>query len=182
MEAYNITYQRLLDAGFSEIHDTGFQGIGIKFLTNGTIFAVLQRWEIEANVQDIIDEASLLRDRLLRKRVNAWNAYYLLCAGGDHPIDEETIYAIEREARALRKYVVRSEADIQRIPFLDINLSKESKNPLRVADNTAQQNETITYLLDYIRKKDGERRKLTQKEIESAILSMISDKEIQNEN
>lgn len=162
MEAYVLTNKLLLDLGFSHVINSDLLNIGVKLFTNGLNFVVLQRWENETPARKIILEASLVRDILLRQKLNVWNSYYLLCTGGDRLIDEETIYTIERDSLSIRKFVIRSMADIRRIPFLDDNndtYTELNKNSI----DDIEQDPTISYLLKNLRDKEGERKALKKK-------------------
>ncbi|MGG1639083.1 ABC-three component system middle component 1 [Paenibacillus sp. NRS-1760] len=171
MEAYNHTLDRLFEEGFEVVPNVGDTGIGIKCFSNGSKFVILQRWEITTTIQRVNEEASILRDSLLRNRMNAWNAYYLICEAGDHPISEEIAYSIERDPKALRKYVIRSALDLQRIPFLDSEELTKKEASIELL-TSIQMTKTITQLIEYIRQHDGERRKLNQKELETAIIEI----------
>ncbi|MCP1307683.1 ABC-three component system middle component 1 [Paenibacillus tyrfis] len=171
MEAYNHALHRLSDVGFEAVSNITSDKMGIKCFSNSSKFVILQRWEVTTTIQGVLAEAAFLRDSLLRNRVNAWNAYYLICEAGNNPISEETVYSIEREPTALRKYVIRSALDLQRVPFLDPTQSMKKEISTEVLDSI-EMTETVTRLIEYIRKHDGERRKLSQKELETAIIEI----------
>ncbi|MEK5141431.1 MULTISPECIES: ABC-three component system middle component 1 [Paenibacillus] len=177
MEAYNRTFQQLIDADFQETEIANMKDWGVKCFTNGQTISILQRWETEMNTNQIMNEASRMRDLLLRNRLNAWNAYYLLCAGTE-AINDEMVYYIEREASALRKYVIRTENDLKRIPFLDINIGNTEGNELNIVEDTSQYGDNVTRLVEYLRQHNGERAKFSQKKIEEAALFIFNEKEL----
>ena len=75
----------------------------------------------------------------------------------------EKYYYIERDVRNLRKYVIQTEMDILRLPFLDIsNSNKEAK---QVEESLYFTSEKINELYLSIRNKGGEQKKLTNAEI-----------------
>lgn len=180
MNVYIETYTRLIDCHFKRIEVFESELSGIRFFGNKNLNVVLQNWEEGMDDKKIIEETISIRNFLLRKNMNVWNTYYLICADDEHVIDEDTIYSIEREATALRKFVIRSFEDTTRIPFLD-TYQENTDEIMDLSSYVFKGYEEISELIDCIKQKNGELKKLNSKEIESACKSFL-DREVNNED
>ena len=101
-------------------------------------------------------------------KYNLWNTYFLIVVNKNSY--NEKYYYIERDVRNLRKYVIQTEMDIFRLPFLDIpNSNKEAK---QVEESLYFTSEKIKELYLGIRNKGGEQKKLTNAEINKILEEM----------
>lgn len=107
---------------------------------------------ISKNIREVIKKST---------KYNLWNTYFLIVVNKNS--FNEKYYYIERDVRNLRKYVIQTEMDILRLPFLDIsNSNKEAK---QVEESLYFTNEKINELYVSIKNKGGEQKKLTNAEI-----------------
>lgn len=67
-------------------------------------------------VQEVID----IRSILVKKNMNIWNTYFLILLEDTYEENENEyqVYSIERNSQGLRKYVIKNENDLYRIPFV----------------------------------------------------------------
>lgn len=133
--------------------------------------------EVNGNLLIIHDE-QIIQNHLLREeinniaknireaikkytRYNLWNTYFLIVVNKNS--FSEKYYYIERDVRNLRKYVIQTEMDILRLPFLEIaNSNKEAEQVEKCINFTS---EKINELYLCIKSKGGEQKKLTNAEI-----------------
>lgn len=177
MKAYNQTFEKLSKSGFEVIDLPEVFQFGVKSFRNRFLTVILQQWEQTMTAKDIIQETRNIREILLRSNYNAWNTYYLLCSDDDKDIDEDTVFFIERDAAALRKYIIRCESDLSRIPFLDWQESSMVRNPITILERADEYGTTIKALLGYIRQKNGQKVRLKQREVEGALTLITGEQE-----
>jgi len=180
MNVYVETYNRLLGCHFKRVEIIESELSGIRFFENENLNVVLQNWEEGMDDKKIIDETIFIRNFILRKNMNVWNTYYLICADEEYAIEEDMIYSIEREATALRKFMIRSSKDLTRIPFLD-TYQENTDEIMNLSSYVLKDYEELSELINYIKQKNGELRKLKPKEIEDACKSFLG-KEVKNED
>jgi hypothetical protein len=175
MKAYEITINRLYEKGYAKVDYKDLdEEFGISCFRKEHIFVVLQNWDYGITIDDIKEETLRLRNALHQKRVNVWNSYYLLCVDGQR-VDDEMIFFIERESTGIRKYVIRNEDDLSRIPFLDNTPVRKIENPIQFNENINNYGEIVKKLFEYLKEQNGDNEKLDNKKIEQA-LSYIFDK------
>lgn len=119
-----------------------------------------------------------IRSLLVEYNFNIWNTYILFCV--DQDIDFETNYKIERDTKALRKYAISNEADLNRIPFLDEFrvIKKPIKNEVSIEEN----NEYLKEIMNYLEKNEGRQNKLNSDQVENLIRKILNMVELRYED
>lgn len=96
------------------------------FLYNDTNQKGVILKEYNLNEEDIVKEinsdVSEVRNKLSNLKYNIWNIYFFIIDSSQ--IINKNIYAIERDYRSLRKYVINSSDELNRIPFISYSLKK----------------------------------------------------------
>lgn len=111
----------------------------------------------EGIAKKINQDVSEVRGQLNRADYNVWNIYYFIINIDE--VNNKNIYTIERDYRNMRKYVICSAKDLNRIPFIKCTSEKnkhldifefKSSNPSENIDVE------IENLVDDIKKNKGE--------------------------
>lgn len=173
MEAYNLVYRQLINKGFEECYNSALEVFGVRYYQNNQLSVILQNWDRETTIEEIMDEARKFRDILVRSNTNVWNTYYILCC--NHDVEDDTVFFIERDATALRKYLVRTTSDLDRIPFLDSVPVNKVEDPMSVIEDTDEYDKVVYKLLSFIKENNGGNSKLNQKMIEEAITTILEE-------
>ncbi|PGD17959.1 ABC-three component system middle component 1 [Bacillus toyonensis] len=95
-----------------------------KAINTGFIIKKYQHFDYENILEDVIDIFLFLK----KNEINIWNTYYmiLLELDEDPPEKHSDFYKIERNSQGLRKYVIMTQEDLYRIPFL-FNLQEKGE-------------------------------------------------------
>lgn len=102
---------------------------------------------------------------MLDYKLNINNTYLILCT--NIKIDYETFFMIERDTKALRKYVIRNEKDLNRIPFLDN--TEGSKGESIQMNYEVEENDYLKEILNYIKENSGQHNKLNTQQIDYSV-------------
>jgi hypothetical protein len=178
MDIFNSTHNRLVENGFSaiEIHD--IERMSAVLYKSNIHNVIVKKIHNNEELKAIKSYSINIRNVMLDNKDNVWNTYLLFCI--ENNIDFETAFKIERDTRALRKYAIRSELDLDRVPFLD--KLREIKKPVK---NVVEINEGDVYLktiIDYLTAHDGQQNKLTANQIDAATKKIIDMVEQRHEN
>lgn len=75
----------------------------------------------QKDLLNVDDDVMKVRSILRENDINIWNSYFLvlLASGEISAAVDAKIYSIERKPQGLRKYVIISESDLYRIPFIE---------------------------------------------------------------
>ncbi|QQB70610.1 hypothetical protein I6I02_02740 [Streptococcus salivarius] len=169
----------LFEEFISQINKAQYKEItieGIEYRTfynkvNGNLLIIYNEQIIQNHLlrEEINNIAKSIREVIKEyTKYNLWNTYFLIVVNKNSY--NEKYYYIERDVRNLRKYVIQTEMDIFRLPFLDIpNSNKEAK---QVEESLYFTSEKIKELYLGIRNKGGEQKKLTNAEINKILEEM----------
>ena len=169
----------LFEEFISQINKAQYKEItieGIEYRTfynkvNGNLLIIYNEQIIQNHLlrEEINNIAKSIREVIKEyTKYNLWNTYFLIFVNKNS--FNEKYYYIERDVRNLRKYVIQTEMDIFRLPFLDIlNSNKEAK---QVEESLYFTSEKIKELYLGIRNKGGEQKKLTNAEINKILEEM----------
>lgn len=151
----------------AQYKDVTIQGIEYRTFydeVNGNLLIIYNEQIIQNHLlrEEINNIAKNIREVIKKyTKYNLWNTYFLIVVNKNS--FNEKYYYIERDVRNLRKYVIQTEMDILRLPFLDIsNSNKEAK---QVEESLYFTSEKINELYLSIRNKGSEQKKLTNAEI-----------------
>lgn len=162
----------LVEELVTQINNAQYKNVtiqGIEYRTfydevNGNLLIIYNEQIIQNHLlrEEINNIAKNIREFIKKyTKYNLWNTYFLIVVNKNS--FNEKYYYIERDVRNLRKYVIQTEMDILRLPFLDIsNSNKEAK---QVEESLYFTSEKINELYLSIRNKGGEQKKLTNAEI-----------------
>lgn len=89
MQTYNLVYERLTKMKFQEINFEELNKLGVKSYIKHHVLVILQNWDQNISIDEIMEEAREIRDILLGLQYNVWNTYYLLCC--DEDVSDETL-------------------------------------------------------------------------------------------
>ena len=151
----------------AQYKDITIQGIEYRTFydeVNGNLLIIYNEQIIQNHLlrEEINNIAKNIREVIKKSmKYNLWNTYFLIVVNKNS--FNEKYYYIERDVRNLRKYVIQTEMDILRLPFLDI--SNSNKEVKQVEESLYFTNEKINELYVSIRNKGGEQKKLTNAEI-----------------
>lgn len=167
---YERTYQRLRSMGFQELEEHRIDGLA--WFRDGIVDILLQQWDETMSKETVFNECQQAREMLSKRGGNPWNAYYLLCAG-DNELNDEEVYLIEHNALIMRKYVVRCEYDLNRVPFLDETRSlapgtRETRDTTVIVPNIVQR------FVNYLAANEGIYVRFSKDEVKVAIQKVMS--------
>lgn len=168
MNMYNQTFKAINNKDFVEIKHTQFDQLGLVCYKNSRIQVVLQKWDNGMTTKTVENDCQIIRNLLLELGENVWNTYYLLCSSSEG-IDDDQAFFIERNSVSLRKYVVRYENDLNRIPFLDVTQVNQVDNPLSLTEGLIETDSIISSLLSEVQKRDGAKINLNKNTIKDIV-------------
>ena len=102
---------------------------GYKIYTNGIYQVFLVTINQFIKLSRVMEDLSELRKYIINKNLNIWNTYIIFCVE-EEEIDKCFSIDFERDSRYFRKYVIKSADEIDRISFLNINLSISEENKI----------------------------------------------------
>jgi hypothetical protein len=173
MNTYNLTYETINDMGFKVLEHHRFVQLGVSCYKYSNIHLILQNWDEGMSSETVEAECHSIRHLLIEMGVNVWNTYFLLCANSDE-INDDQAFFIERNSTSLRKFVIRQEYDINRIPFLDKIEVKKVENPVSLIASTNEEDTVISAFLTEIRKINGHTTTLNKKDIKNVVNIILS--------
>lgn len=88
--------------------------------TDNQISLIIKEYH-QHDLLNVDDDVMKVRTILRENNINIWNSYFLvlLASGEISAAIDSKIYSIERRPQGLRKYVIISENDLYRIPFIE---------------------------------------------------------------
>lgn len=171
MDIFNLTNNRLIEKGFQPYNSLEIEGLGAVIYRSPIKHVVMKKIHTKEELRDIRSYSSKIRNILLDDGVNICNTYLFFCIG-EHT-DYETFFMIERDTTALRKYVIRNEMDLNRIPFLDILIEEIEVFGEEDIKKRNENNYYLPKIFDFITAHDGHQNKLSPVEIETSIKMII---------
>lgn len=107
---------------------------------------------------------------------NIWNTYFFICKESE---EMNIPYSLEKDSIGLRKYVINSQDDFNRIPFLDQeNYYKEKRGAsIKIPSNIYLEN-----VVKRIISIDGLQRELSTNDLKSIMIDLYEMEVINNEN
>lgn len=142
-----------------------------KEIHKGVIIKAYELFEGTLNTKDVLEDVRFTKSILSNKNYNIWNIYYLILIEEDIDFDNRN-YSIERNYKNLRKYIIHSESDLKRIPFLEsaFNDSESFSIGSDLYDliiNTEEDESDL--IIKEIINNDGEHFEISKKKIENII-------------
>ncbi|WP_100404124.1 ABC-three component system middle component 1 [Bacillus sp. FJAT-42315] len=178
MNNFNVVHNRLIQQNFKALENEEVEKIGFSLYENETIRVFLKRLHMELELEKINIYSNQIRILLLEQSQNIYNSYLILCT--DEEISYEKFFMIERNNIALRKYVVRDEKDLNRIPFLDNTVDKNGKNPANLKET--EYNEEVKVLFSLLKQYDSENIKLKDSQVGEIVNTLMQGMEMDYEH
>ncbi|MGE7949462.1 ABC-three component system middle component 1 [Lysinibacillus sp. NPDC093688] len=177
MSNFNIVHNRLIQKNFKELDNADAEKVGFSLYENETISVFLKQIHTELEFENIKFYSNQIRLILLEQSKNIYNSYLVLCT--DEEMEYEKFFMIERNNIALRKYVVRDESDLRRIPFLDNTTDEGIANPddLQETENTSD----VKILFSLLENYDSKNIKLKDYQIEEIVNNLMQGMEMDYE-
>jgi len=182
VDTFNFTNNRLIEKGFKPTESQEIEDLGAVTYRSSINHVVLKKIHTHEELEDIRAYSTDIRNIILNEKLNVNNTYLLFCINEE--IDYETFYLIERDTRALRKYVIRNERDLNRIPFLD-NIKENENANINIEKEEGKEVEDNYYLLkifEYLTENTGQHNKLSTEQIEGSVKKIIDLAEKRYEN
>lgn len=174
MQLYDQAYTAINKMGFTEVEHGIFDELGVVCYKNKYIHVILQNRDHGMTIETIENECRVIRNLLLESGANVWNTYYILCANSES-VDDDQAFFIERNSALLRKYVIRQESDLNRIPFLDDIPVFKIENPLSLTGSLQDADLIIKTLVTEVRKLDGHTTGLNKTQIKDIVNIILSN-------
>lgn len=157
-----------MEKGFIKERESVLSHLGVTILKKEHLNVIIQNLDIGMELKDIKEEVIRMREKLHQVQINVWNTYYILCAD-EQIVDNENLFFIERDSTGLRKYVVKEEEDINRIPFLDNQPVNRIDNPIKIKDSISKNDKTIDFLFNFIEENNGTEQIISDEDINEMI-------------
>lgn len=163
---------RLVEKDFQELKQNYVSINGFLFKKDQRNVVVI-KYESGLDVKRINAEILDIRNQLINfmPEINIWNTYVLILI--DKTIDIETIHILEKDSTSLRRYVIVTESDINRVFFLDSDKGENSK-PIMLTKTKSEENYLLKELYNFIKLNGGEANKLKIDEIKEGIEVLAS--------
>lgn len=172
VDVLNLIHNRLEEKNFSFAVNEGsvISDIGLSLYQND-IYKVLVYKVEKIDLNEIKNVAFKIRNFFISNNLNVWNAYLLICS--NKVLEKEMVYLLERDTLALRKYVVQTEKDLSRIPFLDNIINTESHIFIE-EKNIHLKNTYVNVVYDYLKNTEGRDRLLLNEEVRDVVSNILS--------
>ncbi|MGU3397251.1 ABC-three component system middle component 1 [Priestia sp. D51] len=169
MDIFNSTNNRLIEKGFESIDLLEIENLGAVTYKSSINYVVMKKIHNHQELKNIKSYAAEIRNILLSQKINIWNAYLFFCVSEN--INYETFFMVERDTKSLRKYVIRNDLDLDRIPFIDNHIGYKKIDP-NVTTNS-EENPYLTRIFDFITTHNGRQNKFSPTEVEASIKMII---------
>ncbi|MEQ6047981.1 hypothetical protein U2I53_03015 [Lysinibacillus capsici] len=169
MNIFNLTHNELEDLGFTrnpeEIEE--INSIGCVLYTNSK-FNILVKYFTNPKEEIIREESIRLREQLFYSNFNVWNSYYIVCVNDS--VSKDFTYLLEKDTKGLRKYVVKSKKDFDRIPIFD---KTKSTNDFSIKFKT--NDHEISNILEIVKKHKGLETNFNTQKVNDIIQEIIQE-------
>ncbi|WP_211656158.1 ABC-three component system middle component 1 [Planococcus alpniumensis] len=147
MLAYNLVKDRLYSCKYLHKEFEWTAALGVVAFSKEHINVFVKPYNSDVEAKDIITDTMRVREKLAESQgINIWNSYMLICPEESIEKNVDLILTVEKDTTALRKYVIYSETDINRIPFLDDTISENVK-PKKILEDEYQGSENVKELV-----------------------------------
>ncbi|MBY6053430.1 ABC-three component system middle component 1 [Cytobacillus firmus] len=135
-------------------------------------FNILVKYFGKPKENEIREEAIRLREALYYLNYNIWNSYYLVCV--EDSVSKDFTYLLEKETKGLRKYVIKSISDFDRIPFFD---KSQSGNDFEIEFSDEEGNAEVAKILELVKRNNGLETNLTNQKVNEIIQEFTGEEE-----
>lgn len=177
IDIYNLIINRLKDKGFEMLENKDVKEIGAVIFKSSAYHVVIKKLHYIDQLELISSFAFEIKNILMENKVNINNSYLLLCFATK--VNYETFFLIERNTKAMRKYAIINENDLNRIPFLDkLNADEVGLD----FEYNKEENIYLSELSSFMNEKKGLQNKLKTNEIDEAVERVMHIMEGNHEN
>lgn len=150
------------------------------FFTKEQINLVICKYQNMDEINGIDTAALEIRMKLIKNKINVWNTYMIIVF--EDAINIEDAYLIEKNAKAMRKYVIRNFDDFKRIPFLDD--TEVEIGAMSITDKilTNYESQELENVMNFIKENDGGNVKLKPSYINKSMHTLFELEEANYEN
>lgn len=177
MKSFNIVHNRLTEKAFKTLENEDMEKLGFSLYENEKIRVLLKQVHTDLEIENIQLYSNQIRNILLEHSKNIYNTYLIICI--DEEIEYEKFFMIERNNIALRKYVIRDEKDLIRIPFLDNITDETENNPKNL--NDIEFDIELKSVFSILEQYDSKNIKLKDYQIEEIVNNLMQGMGIENE-
>lgn len=126
-ELVEILAENNFFVGLSEIFVPDLSPYTFLYNENNKKGIIIKEYSLneEGVTKKINSDVIQIRNMLNQLNYNVWNMYYFVV--NTDKVSKKNIYTVERDYRSLRKYVISSLKDLNRVPFILYNSKKENK-------------------------------------------------------
>ncbi|WP_340397437.1 ABC-three component system middle component 1 [Paenibacillus sp. FSL E2-0202] len=161
-----VILAHLISSGFKPSLLKSFEDTEFSLFTKGQFNVILRQSDGKPDPKSIVSEANFLRQTMHKNKLNAWNSYLIISS--EEPMSFSEVFMIERNAEALRKYVVQNDNDLLRIPFLDN--TETVKNLFDISSlKSKSQNVFLNNIQEFLLENNGANEKINPKVIQEQI-------------
>lgn len=180
MDIYNIAANRLIEKEFNSIECKEIQNIGAVLYQSNINNIILKKIHSVIELSSIKEYSQKIRNIVSNSDFNLFNTYLLICIDMEE-LDYETFFMIERDTSSLRKYVIRNEMDLNRIPFLDGIKGDQISNLKTQSDIELDDDLKSIYI--FLNEYDGKNKKISTIDIEKFVNDFEKEvnEELENE-
>ncbi|MBX9987158.1 ABC-three component system middle component 1 [Priestia aryabhattai] len=171
-ELDNLNFETILDN--SELNE-----IGVSLYSNNKVNIAIKYYHNNPGFDLIKVESHKLRETLFKLGYNIWNSYMFICPNNDED-DKDFVYLVEKDTGGLRKYVIQTIKDFDRIPFLNVQKSTNKFNEINAIDKT--NSSEVNTILEYLKENRGMEKKLSVNEVDYIVRKMLNRVIEENEN
>ncbi|PIC87426.1 hypothetical protein CSV72_05515 [Sporosarcina sp. P20a] len=88
---------------------------------------IIKEYSKEEDLKSVNADILSLRELLKKLSYNVWNVYYFILINNETEQNRK-LYNIERDSRNMRKYILQTIEDLERVPFLNLKHNTEDPN------------------------------------------------------
>lgn len=140
------------------------------FFNKNQMNIIVKEYSLENLAKNVRSDAVDIRHLLSDINKNIWNTYLFICSDNK---DKDITYEIERDSVGIRKYVINSEKDLKRIPYLDTTSSTFNKTDNLISLPEISTNCKLETLINEIIIYEGFHRKLNNSEVDKIVLKFL---------
>lgn len=173
LEVLNLIHNRLENKSFSLVSTDNsiISELGLS-LYQHSIYKVIVFKTEHIDLERVKTVAFRVRNFFLSQDYNVWNTYLLICSNEE--LEKGMVYEIERDTAALRKYVIRNESDLNRIPFLDEVTQNNESAIFDEEQNIHLKNKYVQLVYSHLKSTEGRDKPFGNGEIVQVVNNILS--------
>lgn len=149
------------------------------FCKKDQINVVVKEYKEKEVSSQVRSDAVDVRTILNKAGENIWNTYFFICKENE---DVNIPYSLEKDSIGLRKYVINSPEDFNRIPFLDQENSYDGEREASIKLPSINNTSNLEKVVERIISIDGLQRELGTDDLKSIMIDLYGMEVIKDEN